>query len=182
MLRIRHRVLSAYLRLIDDPIATGRTYVCSANGEEMRHLFGDAPDLTNFDVRPLGSASLQMDIQDMSPVADGSVDCFVALHVLNHVADDEKALAEIARILKPDGGVFLVMVPFRRGAATQKLDDITVPYGADALAQYGVGTYRRYGLDDFRKLLERFFVVSEFSFADPIVRAQDTVFQARRLS
>jgi SAM-dependent methyltransferase len=44
------------------------------------------------------------------PFASASVDCVVALDVLEHVEDDEKALAEITRVLRP-GGVFIFTVP-----------------------------------------------------------------------
>ncbi|PYN95635.1 MAG: hypothetical protein DMD91_24220 [Candidatus Rokuibacteriota bacterium] len=44
------------------------------------------------------------------PLAADSVDCVVALDVLEHVEDDGAALAEIRRILRP-GGVFLFAVP-----------------------------------------------------------------------
>lgn len=45
------------------------------------------------------------------PLASASVDAVVCLETLEHVADFEQALAEIARVLKPEGRVFLSM-PF----------------------------------------------------------------------
>ena len=44
------------------------------------------------------------------PMKSESLDCVVALDVLEHVAGDETALREIARVLRP-GGVFLFTVP-----------------------------------------------------------------------
>jgi len=44
------------------------------------------------------------------PHPDDSFDLFMANHVLEHVPDDEKALAEIYRILKP-GGQAIIQVP-----------------------------------------------------------------------
>jgi SAM-dependent methyltransferase len=44
------------------------------------------------------------------PVASASLDCVVALDVLEHVEDDRAALAEVARVLRP-GGVFVFTVP-----------------------------------------------------------------------
>jgi SAM-dependent methyltransferase len=44
------------------------------------------------------------------PFATGSVDCVLALEVIEHCSDDAAALAEIARVLRP-GGVLAVTVP-----------------------------------------------------------------------
>lgn len=45
------------------------------------------------------------------PIATASIDAVVCLETLEHVAELELALAEIARVLKPDGRAFLSM-PF----------------------------------------------------------------------
>ncbi len=47
------------------------------------------------------------------PYPSGAFDCVVSMDVLEHVADAEKVLAEIWRVLKP-GGVVLTTVPNRR--------------------------------------------------------------------
>jgi 2-polyprenyl-3-methyl-5-hydroxy-6-metoxy-1,4-benzoquinol methylase len=44
------------------------------------------------------------------PVADGSVDVVLSYEVLEHVPDEEAALAEIRRVLKP-GGEMIISVP-----------------------------------------------------------------------
>lgn len=44
------------------------------------------------------------------PVADGSLDLVVAFDVLEHILDDDSAVSEVARALRP-GGRFLVAVP-----------------------------------------------------------------------
>ncbi|MGE4157740.1 MAG: class I SAM-dependent methyltransferase, partial [Planctomycetota bacterium] len=41
------------------------------------------------------------------PLPDASVDVVLAIHVLEHVSDRAKALAEVARVLKPGGLAFL---------------------------------------------------------------------------
>ena len=44
----------------------------------------------------------KVDLQDL-PFADKSYDFVFASHVLEHIADDNKAISEISRILKPNG-------------------------------------------------------------------------------
>jgi ubiquinone/menaquinone biosynthesis C-methylase UbiE len=41
----------------------------------------------------------------------GSVDVFIANHVLEHVSDDKLAVQEVARVLR-DGGIAILQTPF----------------------------------------------------------------------
>jgi len=50
------------------------------------------------------------DVQDL-PIADNSVDAFIAMCVLTHVEEPQKAMREMYRCLKPDGQIFLFL-PF----------------------------------------------------------------------
>jgi len=52
---------------------------------------------------------LHADVCDL-PLADASVDAVVSANLLEHVSDDQKALAEIARIMRP-GARAVVVVP-----------------------------------------------------------------------
>ena len=52
----------------------------------------------------------KLDITNMPIYKDDSIDIFICSHVLEHVEDDRKAIAELYRILKP-GGWGIVMVP-----------------------------------------------------------------------
>ena len=63
---------------------------------------GEVPDDAEADVKQ-GDA-LQL------PFADGAFDCVVAAEVLEHIPDDEVAIAELARVLRP-GGTMAVTVP-----------------------------------------------------------------------
>src|SRR3981189_3037842 len=44
------------------------------------------------------------------PYADGTFDCVVASEILEHVPEDDRAIAELVRVLKP-GGALAITVP-----------------------------------------------------------------------
>jgi len=52
----------------------------------------------------------KVDITNMSIYADNSYDFLLCSHVLEHIEDDQKAISELYRILKPDGFA-IIMVP-----------------------------------------------------------------------
>ena len=67
------------------------------------------PPLEKLADRLPGLPLLQFDLR-RCPLPDGCVDAVTALNVLEHIDDDERALCEIARILRP-GGVAHIEVP-----------------------------------------------------------------------
>ncbi len=92
------RVLETSPRLGDDyRAAMGRwfDYTCSDFDESMH------------------KAAIRLDLQDID-LADGSLDVILTPHVLEHVPDTDKALAEIRRVLAPGGWMFL-QVPVLQG-------------------------------------------------------------------
>lgn len=58
------------------------------------------------DLYPTSPEIERVDIESM-PFEDRSFDLVIANHVLEHVADDNRALAEIHRVLRPGGGAIL---------------------------------------------------------------------------
>ena len=134
----------------------------------------------NFDVRPVDGADLQMDIQRMDMIDDGAFDCFVAVHVLNHVKDDRLALWEIARVLKK-GGLFVSTVPYGPKDETVELEALTDTYGVENYEQFGVGSYRLYGLTDYWDRLSNQFEVTSLPGLDPITNTSAHVFLAYKV-
>jgi SAM-dependent methyltransferase len=94
----------------------------------------------------------RIDITDMKPYGDGSIDVFLCSHILEHVPDDRKAMSELYRILKP-GGFGIVMVPLVHGVEdTQESPDINTE--ALRWKYYMSGDHlRQYGTRDFVKRL-----------------------------
>lgn len=86
-------------------------------------------------------ADVKADLR-MLPFEDGSYDFVFASHVLEHVDDDHRAVAEIARVLRP-GGVAILPVPifgattieYPHAVATEELH-VRAP-GRDYFDRYG---------------------------------------------
>lgn len=79
------------------------------------------------------------------PLPDASVDLLVCYHVLEHVPDDRAAMAEIARVLSPQG-IALIEVPFRRGVPTE--EDLTAGPEERAV-RFGQHDHVRFYGEDF---------------------------------
>jgi SAM-dependent methyltransferase len=80
----------------------------------------------------------RVDIMDLNSYADSSVDFFICSHVLEHVADDRKALGELHRILKR-GGQGILVVPIAVGV--EEIDE-------DPSVTDPAERWRRFGQDD----------------------------------
>jgi SAM-dependent methyltransferase len=111
-------------RELPHALVMGADYVCGP----LTQLAERRPDL------PL----LQFDLT-RCPLPEGSVDVVVLLNVLEHIGDDESAVREVARILRP-GGAAVIEVP-----AGPHLFDVY-----DRVLLH----HRRYRLGGLRKLLE----------------------------
>lgn len=82
------------------------------------------------------------------PFEDASCDCIFASHVLEHVQDDNRALAEIRRVLRP-GGVAILPVPI--------VEPRTIEYGAPNPGE--AGHVRAPGLDYYERYRRHFSTV-----------------------
>lgn len=91
----------------------------------------------------------RLDICEL-PFEDGAFGLLIANHVLEHVADDRRALCEIARVLEP-GGIAILQTPFAsRLSATLELPQLDDP--AIRLQLYGQEDHLRlYGSDIFER-------------------------------
>jgi len=66
--------------------------------------------LVKCDLHPWAPDMVEMDLLAL-PYADDYFDLLIANHVLEHVEDDRRAVAEIARVLKP-GGYAILQTPY----------------------------------------------------------------------
>lgn len=93
--------------------ATGRFLDAGAGTQPFRALVEPLVDsYVAYDIEARASdVDFLGSVEDMSAVADDSVDTLLCSEVLEHVAHPAAAIAEFARIVKP-GGTVLLTVPF----------------------------------------------------------------------
>lgn len=97
------------------------------------------------DLYPTRPEMRRVDLMDID-FADGHFDLVIANHVLEHVADDGRALREILRVLRP-GGQAVLQTPFASRIAT-KFEDARITSEPDRLRAYGQEDHcRLYGAD-----------------------------------
>lgn len=101
---------------------------------------------------------LKMDITDIK-LPNNLIDLIVCIHVLEHIVDDRKAMAELFRVLKPNG-VALLMIPLRK-SFDKTYEDPTIISPEDRLKHFGQKDHVRiYGNDFITRLEETGFVVN----------------------
>lgn len=115
-----------------------------------------------------GRAKRTMDITAID-FPDASFDVTVCSHLLEHVPDDRRALAELYRTLKPGGTAFL-MFPVA-GDKTDEDPSVTDPAERERRFRHPEHV-RIYGLADAReRIMEAGFSVSTFRAVDLVPRA-----------
>lgn len=107
------------------------------------------------DIQP-GRADVVMDLTAIQ-YDDATFDTIYCSHVLEHIPDDRKAMAELRRVLKPDGWAVL-LVPVDDGPT---FEDSTITDEVNRLAHFGQEDHvRRYGPDYVDRLREARFDVT----------------------
>lgn len=101
------------------------------------------------DLFPSGPDIERLDLQAL-PFADGSFDLVIANHVLEHVEDDARSVAEIARVLAP-GGRAILQTPYSPVLA-RTFEDPGITSPQARLQAYGQEDHvRLYGRDIFQR-------------------------------
>ena len=138
----------------------------------MRHFKRHYRDNKNYITADLESplADLHFDVQNI-PLGDESVDIIICNHLLEHVEDDRRAMAELYRILKR-GGWGIMLVPEERGRATTFEDD-TITDPEERTRIFGQYDHRRiYGRDYDERLAAVGFRVERIAYNEHISSEQ----------
>lgn len=172
----RHRLVRDYFnKRINPNNSTDLLYFAPLEGLEqnLRHL--DSTTVTTIDLT-MEDVDINASITDL-PFDDGSFDIVICSHVLEHIPNDELALTELYRILRP-GGRALVLVPQDRGRDTTYEDPaITTEEGRKEA--FGRGDHVRwYGRDVREKLASPGF---EVTVNDYVAQLDDKYVEKRRL-
>jgi SAM-dependent methyltransferase len=114
-------------------------------GDLEPELYPWAPRLHGFDLTAL-------------PFPDADFDVVIANHVLEHVADDARALAEIRRVLRPGGWAMLAVPIAHKLDTTREAPDASTPEARERL--FGQSDHvRLYGRDFTTRLARAGFAV-----------------------
>ena len=93
---------------------------------------------------------VKADILDL-PFADDSFDVIICNHVLEHIIDDQKAMSELYRVMKPNGWGIL-QVPMKNSLQVS-YEDFTITDPKDRQKHFGQYDHVRwYGMDYFKRL------------------------------
>jgi SAM-dependent methyltransferase len=137
--------------------------------ERLRYLSGDLDSAL---------ADVELDLLDL-PFDPESFDWLICNHVLEHVNDDRRALAEIHRVLKP-GGWAILMCPVDRRRATT-LEDPTVTSPRERHRVFGQADHvRLYGHDYADRLAAAGFTVRAERYGESCDRREISRFGLRR--
>jgi ArsR family transcriptional regulator len=74
------------------------------------------------------------------PIDDGRLDAATLMLVLHHLPEPQKALAEVARVLKPHGRLLLVdMLPHDRDSYRQQMGHVWLGFSAEHIERLLAG-------------------------------------------
>ncbi len=162
----RHRMIWLYLERNTDLFAERPTMLHIAPEVSlMRHFKKIYRGTKGYITADLESplADMHFDVQDI-PMAERSVDVIICNHLLEHVEDDRRAMAELYRIMRP-GGWGIMVVPEDRSRATTFEDD-TITDREERTRLFGQYDHRRlYGRDYDERLQGAGFKVERIPFA-----------------
>ena len=163
----RHRLLWLYLIQETDFFSAKSKVLHFAPEQAFYKRFRNMENL-DYTTTDLNSplADVKADICDL-PFDDNTYDIIFCNHVLEHIPNDEKAMLELYRVLKPGGMAILQIPQDLRRATTFEDYSITDPKKrAEIFGQYD--HVRVYGRDYFDKLRSIGFKVEEVDYTNQL--------------
>jgi len=159
----RHRLLWLYLQNETDFFTTSKKVLHIAPEQCFINRFKKQKNL-DYTTADLYSpiVDVKADILDL-PFDDNSFDVVFCNHVLEHIKDDEKAMRELYRVLKPNGmGVFQIPQDL---SLEKTYEDFTITSPEERTKYFGQYDHVRvYGKDYFERLRAVGFTVNEVDY------------------
>jgi SAM-dependent methyltransferase len=178
----RHRLFKLWLDQSSETINQNTSVLHFAPEPIIRKLIkSKGVRYTSADINPK-LADLVLNIEEIEQ-EEKSFDLIICLHVLEHV-NDEKALAELFRILRP-GGLVIIMTPVIEGWA-ETYENATVETTSERELHFGQYDHVRYfGSDIRQRIRAAHFELDEYRAVEPHVSRYglmrgEAVFIARR--
>lgn len=112
-------------------------------------------------------AKVKLDVHDI-PFADNNFDVVFCNHVMEHVADDHKAMTEIYRVLRP-GGWGILQIPLYHPLRETTYEDPSITSPIEREKAFGQDDHvRLYGKDYTKRLQNAGFEAEEIWFKDKL--------------
>lgn len=161
----RHRLLFPYLKNELDSFNIRDIKLLHIAPEKcLENIFRSNANIeyTSIDLNNKNADKL-MDLTNLK-FSDKAFDLIIAVHVLEHINNDLKAMKEIHRVLKPTGKA-IILVPIDYQKANTYEDNNLKSYFQREKA-YGQGDHMRlYGIDFSNKLVDAGFKVEAVNYA-----------------
>lgn len=150
----RHRMLWMYLMEKKKIQALGNIKILHFAPEGvLQNFFASLPNVTYVTADfYMDNVTHKMDITDIK-FEDNSFDVIVCIHVLEHIVDDNKAMEELFRVLKP-GGWALLQSPMRL-SLERTYEDSSIVSEEERFKHFGQHDHVRIYGKDYGERLER---------------------------
>ena len=149
----RERLVYLYLRKHKKDIFSNKIKVLHVAPEKKLQealLTNPAIDYLTADIEP-SKAMVQMDITDIQ-YPDNSFNAIICNHVLEHIVEDKKAMAELYRILRP-GGWAILQVPVSL-SLSKTYEDFSITSAREREKAFGQSDHVRIYARDYKNRLE----------------------------
>lgn len=167
----RHRLLWLYLQNETDFFTKQYKVLHFAPEQAFYKRFRKLKNL-DYTTTDLNSplADVKADICNL-PFEDNTYDVILCNHVLEHIPDDTKAMAQLFRIMKPGGwGIFQIPQDLDR---EKTFEDPTITDNKERARIFGQYDHVRiYGRDYFDKLRAAGFKVTEIGYASQLTQEE----------
>jgi SAM-dependent methyltransferase len=159
---MRHRAMLLYLRDVERMAESDREVLHVGPSNSIRVWLSSLPRLRYLSVdRDPDVADLRADITSL-PFEEGSFDYVICSHVLEHVPDDRAAIAELHRVLRPEGKALIQVPP---SELEETLEDFAITEPSERERLFGQYDHVRLCGADYRaRLQEPGFRVEELDY------------------